>query len=207
MVSILLVLFGLLVFGILPNSLIILTLAFMIVIIVYRFPKIFKNVVIVYLVAVLLSIASVFVYDSIYLLYIYKGYLGYAFFMVVMFIGVLPKKFLLTRQLYRFRGELSVLGFIFISSHAFLHLFGHLGIDLFGIVSYVLMIPLTFISFRVIKNEMDLKDWFRIQKVAYVIYIGMFVHLLFVSEGIDVVFYAVYLTLYVNNRLLKEFIK
>jgi DMSO/TMAO reductase YedYZ heme-binding membrane subunit len=67
------------------------------------------------------------------------------------------------------------------------------------------MVPLTFISFKVIRKEMSSKDWFQIQKIAYVIYITLFVHLLVVSEGMDTIFYAVFATLYINNKLIREF--
>lgn len=207
MISIILFLIGLLIFDVLPSSLIVLSLAIIGSIVVYKIPNLYKSSTYIYIITLLFSVAGIIFSSKGYLTFVYRGYIGYAFFMIVMFTAVFPRKWSITRTLYLHRSMFSILGFILISSHAYLHLFNGYGIDLFGIVSYVLMIPLTFISFKVIKKEMNIKDWFKIQKVAYVIYIGLFVHLFFVSSGIDTVFYAVYATLYLNNRVLKEFHK
>ena len=48
----------------------------------------------------------------------------------------------------------TILGFILITPHAFLHAFGFFTtIDLFGIATYVVMIPLTLVSFKIINVE------------------------------------------------------
>ena len=66
------------------------------------------------------------------------------------------------------------------------------------------MVPLTIISFQIIRREIDNKDWIMIQKAAYGIYLILFVHLLFVAEWENKVVYAVLFTLYLNNKLIKE---
>jgi DMSO/TMAO reductase YedYZ heme-binding membrane subunit len=124
---------------------------------------------------------------------------------VVMVSGVLPKDWLLTRNLKRNRGMFSILSFIFISPHAISHALGLVGgISIFGIAAYILMIPLTIISFQIIRKEIDNKEWIKIQKAAYVIYLSLFIHLLVVADWENKVIYAVLFTLYVNNKLIKE---
>ncbi len=207
MISIVLVMIGLLVFGVLPNSLSILAISVVIIITGYKFKDLKKFALVFYLISIIISGLSVYFSSSSLLELVYTGLIGYSFIFVVMFIGVLPNKWELTRNLKRSRGMFSILSFILISSHAYLHLFMDFGIDLTGLVSFVLMIPLTIISFEMIRKEMSVSDWKKVQKVAYIIYLGLFIHLLVVSSMVDKIFYAVYLTLYLNNKLLKEFKK
>lgn len=207
MLSIVFVMIGLLVFNILPNSVNILAIATIIVITGYKWRDLKKYSIFFYIGSFIITILSIYFKDNVLLQYFYKGLVGYGFVFVVMFMGVLPNKWTLTRHLKRSRGMFSIISFILISSHAFLHLFGGFGIDIFGLVSFVLMIPLTVISFQIIRKEIKPSDWFKIQKIAYVIYLLLFVHLLFVSSDVDKIFYAVYATLYINNKLIKEYKK
>ena len=125
-----------------------------------------------------------------------------------MFMGVLPNKWTLTRNLKKNRGVFSILAFMLISPHAIGHIFGFLGsVNLFGIIAYAIMVPLTIISFRVIRKEINPKDWFTIQKAAYLVYIALFTHLILISAWENKIVYAVLLTLYVNNKLIKEYRK
>lgn len=207
MLSIVLVMIGLVVLNILPNSLNILAIATIILIVGYKWKNLKKYSLYLYLFGFIIAVLSIYFNDSPILRIVYRGFLGYAFIFVVMFTGVLPNKWTLTRNLKKSRGTFSILAFIFISSHAILHLFMNFGIDLFGLVSFVLMIPLTIISFQLIRKEMNPSDWFKIQKVAYGVYLLLFVHLLIVSSDVDKIFYAVFATLYINNKLIKEYKK
>ena len=122
-----------------------------------------------------------------------------------MMVGVLPNKSELARKIKKVRGVLSIMSFILITPHAMLHIFQiYSGVNLFGIVSYALMLPLTIISFQIIRREMKPKDWITVQKGAYIIYIALFAHLLWVGLWPDKVIYAILFTLYVNNKLIKE---
>lgn len=158
-----------------------------------------------YIIAVILGGFS-FYFNDVRIFYIITGgFLGYAFFLLVMMVGVLPNKWKISRMVKRYRGVYSIAGFIFITPHAMLHVFGiYGGINLFGIAAYVIMIPLTIISFRVIRKQIDPRDWFRIQKAAYLIYGLLFLHLLFVSSYQNKIVYAMILTLYLNNKIIKE---
>jgi DMSO/TMAO reductase YedYZ heme-binding membrane subunit len=125
-----------------------------------------------------------------------------------MFTGVLPEKWKITRLMIKTRGAFSIIGFILISPHAFLHLFNVFeGINLFGIIAYALMVPLTIISFKTIRREINPRDWKIIQKASYFIYFSLFLHLLLVGDWFDKIIYAIVLTLYINNKLIKEYKK
>jgi DMSO/TMAO reductase YedYZ heme-binding membrane subunit len=208
MISVTMVLVLVLVLGILPNSLDILAISGIIVSLTMKFNKLFNKAVIWYVAFFVLGVITMIFYQQPYLRLLTGGMIGYGFFLVVMFVGVLPNKWGVTRGIKKNRGVFSIIGFLAITPHAMLHIFGiYSTIDLFGIAAYVLMVPLTFISFRVIRKEIPVKDWFTIQKGAYGIYVALFVHLLVVSSWQNKVVYAVLLTLYVNNKLLKEFRK
>jgi DMSO/TMAO reductase YedYZ heme-binding membrane subunit len=208
MISVTMVLVLVLVLGILPNSLDILAISGIIVSLTMKFNKLFNKAVIWYVAFFVLGVLTMIFYQQPYLRLLTGGMIGYGFFLVVMFVGVLPNKWGVTRVIKKNRGVFSIIGFLAITPHAMLHIFGiYSTIDLFGIAAYVLMVPLTFISFRVIRKEIPVKDWFTIQKGAYGIYVALFVHLLVVSSWQNKVVYAVLLTLYVNNKLLKEFRK
>jgi DMSO/TMAO reductase YedYZ heme-binding membrane subunit len=125
-----------------------------------------------------------------------------------MFAGVFPKRFKITQLMIKYRGLLSIIGFILVTPHALLHLFEFLnGINLFGIAAYALMVPLTLISFQVVRREIKPKDWNTILKASYIIYTLLFLHVLWVAPYEDKLLYIVILTLYINNKLLLEFKK
>jgi len=206
MISVILVLLLALVSGILSNSFTIIAISGLIVAILVRFNNVLKKAYIFYGLFFVIGILTFIYYQSPYLRLFTRGFVGYGFFLVVMFAGVFPNKLGVTRVLKKYRGELSILGFISISAHAMLHVLSiYSTIDLFGLAAYVIMIPLTFISFKVIRKEIPVKEWFTIQKGAYFIYVLLFVHLLVVSAWENKIVYAVLLTLYLNNKLIKEF--
>jgi len=205
MVSIILVLVLILFLGILPNSLNILAISGIIIVLVYKYRNIYKKAYIYYILALLLAAVSLYYYEYTYFKYVNKGLIGYGLLLVVMITGVLPTKWTLTINLKINRGVFSILAFILITPHAASHAFGLVaGINLFGLVAYVLMIPLTIISFKFIRKEIEVKDWIMIQKAAYIIYLVLFTHLLIVADWENKIVYAVIFTLYLNNKLIKE---
>jgi len=208
MTGIVMVLILLVAIGVLPNSFNIIALSGVIIILAYKFRDMFKKAYLFYIVGLVLASASLYFYKSVYAELVITGIVGYSFMFVVMISGVLPRKWLLTRNVRRNRGMFSILSFIFISPHAISHVLGLVGgINLFGIAAYILMVPLTIISFQFIRKEIDNKDWTRIQKAAYIIYGSLFIHLLYVADWENKLVYGVLFTLYINNKLIKEFRK
>jgi len=208
MISILLILLFILVTNLLPISINITLLSFFLVVSIYKFPKIFSKDVFFYFLATGVAIFST-IFNDLYIFdYVLKGYLSIAIFIVIMFTGVIPIKWKLTQILVKTRGLLSIIGFILISPHATLHLLGLFsGINLFGIAAYALMIPLTIISFKTIRREINPRDWKNIQKASYIIYGLLYLHILWVGSWTDKLVYIVLFVLYINNKLFKEFKK
>lgn len=208
MTGIIMVLILLVAVGILPNAFNIIAVSGIIIIFAYKFRDMFKKAYIFYLVGLVFASVSLYFYKSVYSELVITGIIGYSFMFVVMISGVLPREWLVTRNLRRNRGMFSILAFIFITPHALSHVLGLVGgINLFGIVAYVLMVPLTIISFQIIRREIDNKDWIRIQKAAYIIYGSLFLHLLYVADWENKLVYGILFTLYINNKLIKEFRK
>ncbi len=208
MISIVFILIALLALGYLSNAFSILAVAGIIVTLSYKYPAFFKREILFYVLALILGTVGAVFYEQTWTYYITKGIIGYGFLFVVMFVGVLPNKWTVTRNIKRSRGVFSIMGFLLISPHALLRVFGLMGsVNLFGITAYVIMVPLTIISYRIIRREIDPKDWFTIQKGAYLIYFILFVHLMVVAAWPDKVVYGILGTLYINNKLVKEFRK
>lgn len=208
MISIIFILLALLGLGYLSNAFSILAVAGIVVTVSYKYPSFFKKEVLFYIIALIVSVVGAVFYQESWTFYITKGIIGYGFLTVVMFVGVLPNKWTVSRNIKRYRGVFSILAFILISPHALLRIFGVMGsVNLYGIAAYVIMVPLTIISFRIIRREINPKDWFTIQKAAYAVYGILFIHLMVVAAWPDKVVYGILLTLYINNKLIKEFRK
>lgn len=208
MIGIILVLLMLLIVNVMTVSLNILAVAGIFTALLYKWPRIFQVRIVWYIGSLVLAVLAVIFHAEEWMYYVTRGYLPYAIFFIVMMVGIFPNHWTLSRSIKKHRGTLSIIGFILISPHAVLHVFEVFeGINLFGIVAYVLMVPLTIISFQVIKREIKPKDWLMVQKAAYIIYLALFAHLLWVGEWFDKVIYGMLLILYVNNKLLKEFSK
>ncbi len=205
MITVILVLLLLLITNVMTTSLNILAISGILIAIIYKWNKVFQKAIFWYILTSILAIVAVIFHDVNLAYYVTKGYISFALIWVVMMVGVLPNKSELARKIKRVRGVLSIMSFILITPHAMLHIFQiYSGVNLFGIVSYALMLPLTIISFQIIRKEMKPKDWITVQKGAYMIYIALFAHLLWVGLWPDKVVYAILLTLYVNNKLIKE---
>lgn len=205
MISVFLILLAVVALGLVNNALTIVSLGLMITIVCYVFPILYKKATYFYVLAFIVTVLGIVFYEDYYTRIVQGGLLGYSFILIVMMVSVLPNKNVIARNVKRNRGVLSILGFIFISSHVYLHVLGLVGdINLYGVAAYVIMAPLTFISFRVIRKEINPKDWFRIQKAAYAVYGLLFIHIMLVATPDNQIIYAVLMTLYVNNRILKR---
>ena len=123
MIGILLLLIAILIFDVLSNAFTILVISGLISVLVYKFDILFKKSYILYMISLVLSVLSMLFYKEIYFRYIIQGLFGYGIFLVVMMVGVLPNKWTLSRKIKKYRGELSITGFILIAPHALLRFF------------------------------------------------------------------------------------
>jgi DMSO/TMAO reductase YedYZ heme-binding membrane subunit len=134
-----------------------------------------------------------------------QGFLGLSFYYLVMVTGALKKGSKLQKNLMGLRREFSILGFITILPHATKYLLewlnGDIKFPIFGVIGFVLMIPLFITSFQSIRKHMTQKSWKRLQSVAYVIYILLFIHLIInYTEKINLI---LYLVLFVSYFIMK----
>jgi DMSO/TMAO reductase YedYZ heme-binding membrane subunit len=123
---------------------------------------------------------------------IQKGQLGFAFFVVVMFVGVLREDSALSRRLAPIRGELSIIGSILICGHFTLLLANYAGLVghffklrpnlmvplVLSTILLVLLALLTATSLRFVRAVMDGRLWKRIQSLAYVFFGLIYLHIL-----------------------------
>ncbi len=141
----------------------------------------------------------------------YRGFLGMGFFVIVMFAGAFDKKSKMSKRLRSVRKEYSILGFVSLLPHFLLNflasLSGSLPLEVAGFSAAILMIPLFTISFQFIKKRINIKTWFKIQKLAYVIYFLIFLHLMILDTAYIVTYitiFSLYFTLKLFNYPLKN---
>ena len=121
-----------------------------------------------------------------------KGALGVALFIVVMYIGVLPRSGRPSRWLRPIRAELSIMACILIAGHMVAYLVVYLSGLVVGSVPraavlaafvvalglLVLAVVLGVTSLRVVKRRMSARSWRKLQSAAYVFYGLILVHVL-----------------------------
>ncbi len=137
-----------------------------------------------------INISSRFVRDNVLGIFS-RGALGTAFWAVVMWAGALPNGSAPIKKIMPIRGELSITAAILTFSHIITYgmtyitnlIKGRTGSD-FVITSIVclamvfIMTPLTVMSVKKIRKKMNAKSWKKIQRLAYIFYALIYVHIL-----------------------------
>ena len=126
----------------------------------------------------------------------YRGAMGGAFWIVVMWAGALPNGSAPIKKLMPIRGELSILAAILSLSHIITFGIQYISnaindkvgsgdalrdfviVSILGIVMVLIMVPLTVMSFKKIRKKMNPKMWKKIQRAAYVFYAFLYLHIL-----------------------------
>ncbi|MDG0888303.1 ferric reductase-like transmembrane domain-containing protein [Paracholeplasma manati] len=187
---------------------IVLFLAILTLLALYANPFIRKHNTKIYIAATLLSIlAFIFRAQPIATPFI-QGFLGLSFFYIVMITGAIDKKHLIRTKFMTLRREYSIIGFIVITPHALNYtiqgLDGTRSLEWFGVISFLLMIPLFVTSFIKIRKKMSSKTWYRIQSAAYIIYLLLFIHLILnFTQPINLVLYLFLFILYFVLKTIK----
>ncbi|MGD9909907.1 MAG: FMN-binding protein [Candidatus Izemoplasmatales bacterium] len=155
--------------------------------------------------SLILSAIPLFKIIPIFEEYIVSGYIGLAFYVVVMFAGAFTQGSKLSKKLKAVRKEYSILGFIFLLPHFYIYLSaylrGSLAWEFFGVAAFLIMIPLFITSFSIIKKNIPTKKWFQLQKAAYFVYLLIFIHLVLVAQVDHQLAYAVIFGLYTVMKL------
>lgn len=168
-----------------------------------------KHSTVIYIVFVLLSICAFIMKNKIPLTEPFvQGYLGLSFFYIVMFIGALNKSNKIRIKLFSIRKEYSIIGFILLTPHALKYIIEFLNnvrnIQWFGLIAFIVMIPLFITSFTIIRKTFKYTTWKNIQRWAYLIYILIFIHLIMVAEIPNLFIYIIIFIPYIVLKIKKE---
>ncbi|MFK5883831.1 MAG: hypothetical protein QM489_05745 [Candidatus Izemoplasma sp.] len=160
-----------------------------------------------YIIALVLGIISVLKIDSDSLALINDGFLGLGFFIVVMYTGGFKRNSKLNKKLRSVRKIFSIMGATLIVPHIVLYLGEIISGDydasivvVLGIITALIMLPLTIISFKSVKRKFPIKKWFHYQKYAYLSYFFLFLHLIMINNN-NQIFYFIIFGLYFSLKL------
>ncbi|RJX26460.1 MAG: hypothetical protein C4537_02550 [Acholeplasma sp.] len=107
-----------------------------------------------------------------------RGHLTLAFFILIMFAGVMKKTWVPYKKILLVRGDLAIMGFIFLLPHGIERLSLALGgYNTSGLIAGIIMIPLTLSSFMPIRKKIRPDRWKKLHKLAYVAYLMIYFHL------------------------------
>ncbi len=129
---------------------------------------------------------------SVLFVLIQKCELSLALFVVVMFLGALPKPATLYQWLKPIRAELSIIAWLLALGHMAVYLASYVprlanggavnanvaGGFVFAVVLLALLMILGITSFQVVKKRMRTETWKRVQKLAYLFFMLVYVHVL-----------------------------
>ncbi|WP_249028991.1 hypothetical protein [Tannockella kyphosi] len=114
-----------------------------------------------------------------------------ALFVVVMYLGISNKDARFTKIAMPIRSELSIIACIttFVHNISMVFYIHHYGLNnmefrfaaLISLVLILLLLPLFLTSFHCVKTRLKGKTWKRIQSLAYLFYVLLYVHVLIVS--------------------------
>ena len=184
---------------------------------VFYFGKLLhKNQYIFELGALILSLIVYFIqldFIGIDVALVLSGHLSLAFFLLVMFTGVLKKNSKAKKALSLVRAELAIIGFIFLIPHGLTRLdLALTGYNVTGLFAFIIFIPLIFTSFMQIRKKMNPKHWKQLHKLAYIAFFFIYVHLAFnfsinpdfgfFAQDVDSFLYHFILFLYILLRVI-----
>ena len=129
-----------------------------------------------------------------------KGIVSVALFIIVMYTGALDNKKSYTKKLMSIRAELSIIASILFLSHTIpycvtffkniskmdmgqLSTIVYLFLSLTAIICLVIIIPLWITSYKNIRKKMNAKNWKKLQKFAYCVYLLIYAHISFLFLG------------------------
>lgn len=160
-----------------------------------------------------------------------KGSFSTAIFVIVMYTGALKNGSKLIKILMPIRAELAIIASILTLSHIiygkayFVKLFTNsqspkgnmLAIGIISIVLILIMIPLMITSFPIIRKKMKAKQWKQLQRLAYIFYGLIYVHLISIMLPIakagvseyrfNVILYSLIFLVYGAMRIRKALLK
>ncbi|BCR35918.1 FMN-binding protein [Mariniplasma anaerobium] len=187
----------------------IIILIIILALIAYVYPKIITKTFVPTTILFTLISATAFFVDFSLLSPFKTGFLGLAFFIIVMFAGAMPKHSVLEKKFKSVRKEYSIYGFITITPHAILFFIDMLNetmnFEWFGVMTYLIMVPLFITSFYIIRKKMSNKTWKILQKASYIIYLLLYIHLILFYTGNNIYLYTALFVFYVALKNYNHF--
>ena len=183
----------------------------LIVIAYYLTPQILKYRKQLYIGVWFVLLAVILLREKVFMTPFIKGFIGFAFFYVVMITGALNPKWKLTKKLRGVRAPYSIIGFVLLMSHTLNYaaeiLSQQRAIPYFGIGAFIIMIPLFITSFLEIRKKMKPQTWTKLQRWAYLSYALILIHLIVNASSPQNRIVAIILFIpYIGLKLHKEFI-
>jgi DMSO/TMAO reductase YedYZ heme-binding membrane subunit len=171
--------------------------------------QILKQKKILYTIVWIIMILVVMFKDLVFLTPLVKGYVGFAFFYVVMITGALDPKWKLTKRLKSVRTAYSVLGFTLLIAHPLSYsiavISGSTPIPWLGLGAFLVMIPLFITSYISVRKRMKAKTWKNLHKWAYLSYLLILIHLIVNASTVPNRIVAILLFLpYIILKTIKE---
>lgn len=167
------------------------------------------NSIILYLIALIISAISISLPNSMYTNIINSGALGVSFLLIVMLIGALGRGSQIKKKLGKVRREYAILGFIFIVPHAYLNIYesllSQIPLDFSAILAIILLIPLFATSFKLVRSQMATSRWLKLHKLAYIVYLLIFLHAISVSSVNNIIAYYIIFGTYLFLKLYYRF--
>ena len=161
-----------------------------------------------------------------------RGVLAGAMFLWVMYAIVLPAKSRLQRVMMSLRAQIAIAASILTLSHNiaygqhyFVLLFTNAGklksyeliAACFSLAMILLLLPLTVTSFQVVRRKMNAKRWKQLQRLSYLFYGLLYLHICFIYTGglrkgkseylVQFALYTLLYGIYLMLRLTKAFLK
>ena len=134
--------------------------------------------------------------------YITMGYIGFSFFIVVMFSGVLEKG-IIRKRLFAVRSELAIIGTIIILPHSItyilyvLEVYKLLEIPLpayIGTLALLIVIPLFITSFEYIRRKMPYRKWKALHQYSYFFFGFVGLHLILIGNDRQLLYIILFAT-------------
>lgn len=156
-----------------------------------------------------------------------RGYISIAFFILVMFVGALNTKWVITKKLLSIRAKLAIIASILIIPHCIMYFARfillklpkiiktgiipkiYIGYITVGIIAFIIMLPLFITSFNKVRRKMKGTQWRNLQRVAYIFYFLIYIHILLIilnekeMDWLKLIIYTTIFGVYTILRLTK----
>lgn len=176
----------------------IISLIFMLVIIHLMSNTIKKHNLLTYALCTVISVTAIYASEFSLSNLITGGFFGLSLWIIIMFVGVRNPFKNISKKVRLIRAELSIIAFIFTFAH-FIHDF-MLNLEspiLAGLISLIIMVPLFITSFETIRKHMNNKSWKKLHGFAYLAYIIMLLHVIFITNELPhIIYYSIVLIAY-----------